>query len=407
MTAFKYRALDPQGQTAQGWIEADSERQARQTLRAQGLIPLEAIAANGAREGHVTFWRRPIYLRRVMTAEVLVTFTRQLASLLQAGLTLERSLTALMEDVPHRQTALIAALRAEVNAGHSLAQAMASQGHEFAPVYRAVIAAGEQSGQFSAILSRLASDLEADHQLRLKVMAAVLYPAIVSVVALGIVWFLLGSVVPQIAQVFTQNQQALPGLTRFMLAVSGLVQTVGWPLLAGLMVLGVAGGRALQQSALRTSWDRAWLAMPGIGTWLRNYHAARLASTLSSLTGAGVPILKALAAAADTVPNLALRSDLNQATELVREGAPVAVALGHQGQWPKLLIMFIRLGEQSGQLPQMLAQVSSQLREQVQRRSLQWATVLEPLLILVMGGIVMLIVLSVMLPILQLNQMVR
>ena len=143
------------------------------------------------------------------------------------------------------------------------------------------------------------------------------------------------------------------------------------------------------------------------GVWLRNYHAARLASTLASLTSAGVPILKSLSSAADTVPNLALRADLKQAAELVREGAPLAVALSHQGRWPRLLAMFIRLGEQSGQLPLMLTQVATQLREQVQRRSLQWATVLEPVLILVMGGVVMLIVLSVMLPIIELNQLVR
>jgi general secretion pathway protein F len=407
MPAFKYRALDPQGQTSQGWIEADNERQARQTLRAQGLIPLETLATDASATAQVPFWRRQIHLSRVMGGEALVTFTRQLAGLLQAGLTLERSLTALMEDVPPRQSNLIAALRAEVNAGHSLAQAMAAQGQEFSAVYRAVIAAGEQSGQFGAILARLAADLEADHQLRHKVMAALLYPAIVSLVALAIVLFLLGSVVPQIAHVFTQNQQALPDLTRFMLALSGLVQAAGWPLLALTVALTWIGRRALRQAALRTRWDRAWLAVPGLGGWLRNYHAARLGSTLSSLIGAGVPILKALSSAADTVPNLALRSDLLHATELVREGAPLAVALGHQGQWPKLLTMFVRLGEQSGQLPQMLSQVATQLREQVQRRSLQWATILEPLLILVMGGVVMLIVLSVMLPILQLNQMVK
>ena len=406
MPAYTYRALDPQGQSAQGWIEADSERMARQTLRAQGLIPLEVTATDGSAPD-VPFWRRQIHLRRALSGEALVTFTRQLSGLLQAGLTLERALTALMEDVPPRQSALIAGLRAEVNSGHSLAQAMAAKGDEFPPVYRAVIAAGEQSGQFGAILARLASDLEADLQLRHKVLAAVLYPAIVSLVALLIVLFLLGSVVPQIAHVFSQNQQALPGLTRFMLGVSALVQAAGWPVLGAMGVLGWLGHRALRRPAWRMVWDRGWLALPGIGGWLRQYHAARLASTLSSLTGAGVPILKALGSAAETVPNLALRNDLQQATELVREGAPLAVAVGHQGQWPKLLTMFIRLGEQSGQLPQMLAQVATQLREQVQRRSLQWATVLEPLLILVMGGVVMLIVLSVMLPILQLNQMVR
>mgnify|MGYP003345006060 FL=1 len=231
--------------------------------------------------------------------------------------------------------------------------------------------------------------------------------AVVSGVAFLIVLFLLGSVVPQIAQVLTQNQQELPDLTVFMLALSSLVRNAGWPLALLAVLVFFIGQRLLRQTNLRRRWDQAWLNLPGVGTWLRNYHAARLASTLSSLTRAGVPILKALAAAAATVPNLALREDLERASEMVREGAPLAVALTHQGRWPRLLAMFVRLGEQTGQLPQMLAQVALQLREQVQRRSLQWATLLEPLLILLMGGVVMLIVLSVMLPILQLNQMVR
>jgi general secretion pathway protein F len=301
----------------------------------------------------------------------------------------------------------VAALRAEINAGHSLAQAMSAHGKEFPEVYRAVIAAGEQSGQFAQILQRLADDVEADLQLQHKVMAALLYPLIVSLVALLIVLFLLGTVVPQIAQVFANNQQTLPTLTRVMLACSSAVQAAGWPALA-VLGLGLWGGqRALRQESLRLRWDHAWLRTPLIGPWLRHYHAARLASTLASLIGAGVPILKALSSAAATVPNLALRADLRQAAELVREGAPLAVALTHQGQWPRLLAMFIRLGEQSGQLPLMLSQIATQLREQVQRRSLQWATLLEPLLILLMGGLVMLIVLSVMLPILELNQLVR
>ena len=406
MPAFQYQALDPQGQPTQGLIESDNERSAKQLLRGQGLIPLSVLPV-GTVAPETPWWRRPIHLSKVMGTEALVTFTRQLSGLMQAGLTLERALTALMEDVPARQSGLIAALRAEVNAGHGLARAMALQGPEFPPVYQAVIAAGEQSGQFGAILKRLADDLEADHQLKQKVWAAVLYPVIVSIVALMIVLFLLGSVVPQIAQVFANNQQTLPGLTRFMLGLSGLVQVAGWPALGALVLALLAGRRVLRQDALKLRWDLAWLHLPFIGAWLRNYHAARLASTLASLTGAGVPILKSLSSAAETVPNLALRADLKQAAELVREGAPLAVALSHQGRWPRLLAMFIRLGEQSGQLPLMLTQVATQLREQVQRRSLQWATVLEPVLILVMGGVVMLIVLSVMLPIIELNQLVR
>jgi general secretion pathway protein F len=406
MPAFQYQALDAKGQTTQGLLESDNERALRQTLRAQGLIPLSVNLVGVAPSG-APWWRRQIHLRAVMRGDTLVTFTRQLSGLMDAGLTLERALTALMEDVPERQSALIASLRAEVNAGHSLAQAMTLHPKEFSPVYRAVIAAGEHSGQFGQILKRLAEDLEADHQLRHKVMGAILYPAIVSVVALLIVLFLLGSVVPQIAQVFVNNHQTLPTLTRVMLSLSALIQMAGWTALLALLAGGAGAKYLLRQPALKLRWDLLWLKLPMVGHWIRNYHAARLASTLSSLTGAGVPILKALSSAAETVPNLALRQDLMRAADLVREGAPLAVALTHQGRWPKLLSMFIRLGEQSGQLPMMLLQVAVQLREQVQRRSLQWATLLEPLLILLMGGMVMLIVLSIMLPILELNQMVR
>ena len=406
MTAFQYQALDSQGSPIQGLLEADSERQVRQMLRGQGLIPM-TVNTTAEMIQNAAWWSRPIYLRPALHGTSLVTFTRQLAALIQAGLTLERSLTALQDDVSARQKALLANLHAEINTGHSLAQAMARQNNAFPQVYQAVIAAGEQSGQLGSVLQQLAADLEADLQLRHKVGAALLYPAVVSGVALMVVLFLLGTVVPQIAQVFVQNQQSLPGLTVFMLAVSEAVQRSAWPAL-GLGLLSLFVGRyALRQPHLRQRWDRTCLQWPGIGLWLRHYHAARLASTLSLLVQAGVPILKALSVAAATVPNLALRLDLEQSAELVREGAPLAVALTHQSQWPGILTLFIRLGEQTGQLPQMLAQVALQLREQVQRRSLQWATLLEPLLILLMGAVVLLIVLSVMLPILQLNQIVR
>ncbi len=277
MPAFQYQALDAKGQTTQGLIESDNERQVRQTLRQQGLIPMSVAAAGGATT--LPWWRRPIHLRSALHGEALVTFTRQLAGLTQAGLTLERALGALMEDVPPRQSALVAQLRAEVNAGHSLAQAMALQGSEFPAVYRAVIAASEQSGQFGLILQQLATDLESDHQLRHKVLAALLYPAIVSGVALLIVLFLLATVVPQIAQVLVQNQQALPLLTRAMLGLSGLVQTLGMPALIACLLLGVVTRQALKQPALRLRWDRFWLSIPALGGWLRNYHAARLALT--------------------------------------------------------------------------------------------------------------------------------
>ncbi len=238
-------------------------------------------------------------------------------------------------------------------------------------------------------------------------MAAMLYPAIVSGVALLIVLFLWASVAPQVGHVLTASQRSLPWLTQFMLSLSHVVQA-GWAWGLSLMVLGSwALKLALRQPLLRERWDAAWLRLPLVGRLARGYNAARFANTLATLVGAGVPILKALQAAAETLSNQALRADMLEALVLVREGAPLASALAAHPRFPTLLPMFARLGEQTGQLPEMLQRAATQLSNDVQRRALQLATILEPLLIVVMGAMVMLIVLSVMLPIIQLNQLER
>ncbi|NBO89499.1 MAG: type II secretion system protein GspF, partial [Betaproteobacteria bacterium] len=286
-------------------------------------------------------------------------------------------------------------------------QALAAHPAEFSPMYCAVIAAGEHSGQLGLVLERLADDLEARQALRSKVMAALLYPAIVSGIALLIVLFLLAYVVPQVASVFTSSQRALPLLTVVMLAISQAVQAAwGWVLLAAVG-MGVFTRLSLRQPAVRERWDAAWLRLPVVGALARGYNAAQCARTLALLIGAGVPMLKALQTAADTLPNTALRADLVEAQGLVREGAPLGKALAYRQRLPGLLSMFARLGEQTGELPQMLQRAAQQLSNEVQRKALYWATLLEPLLIVGMGVIVMLIVLAVMLPIIQLNQLVR
>jgi general secretion pathway protein F len=253
----------------------------------------------------------------------------------------------------------------------------------------------------------LADDLQEQQNLRGKLLAAGLYPAIVCVVALVIVLFLLAYVVPQVAQVFGSNQQQLPALTSFMLALSSFVQNFWlWGLV--LVALLSAGGHvALKQADVRLRFDAMWLQLPLIGRLARGYNAARFASTLAMLATAGVPILKALQAAADTLSNTALKRDAQDALVLVREGAPLASAIAQHPRFPRLLVMFSRLGEQTGTLPTMLQRAAAQLSEEVQRRALQLATILEPLLIVAMGAMVMLIVLAVMLPIIQLNQWVR
>jgi general secretion pathway protein F len=344
----------------------------------------------------------------VFGGTALAVWTRQLAGLVAAGLPLERALTALSEEADDdRQRNLVAALRAEVNAGSSFGRALAQHPREFPDIYTAVIGAGEQSGQLGQVLERLADDLEEQLALRAKLMGAALYPAIVTVVAVVIVLFLMGYVVPQVAGVFAGTKRALPMLTVAMLALSGFLRNWGWALLFALFFIAISLRMALGNARFREKFDAAWLRLPLLGRLARGYNAARFAGTLALLAGAGVPILKALQAAAETLSNRAMRADALDALVLVREGAPLASALARKARFPGLVSMFARLGEQTGRLPDMLQRAATQLSAEVQRRALQLATLLEPLLIVAMGGIVMLIVLAVLLPIIQLNQLVR
>ena len=404
MPAYSFEALDPQGQTRRGVLEADTARTARSQLRAQDWVPLTVEPVQHSGSGLNTV----IWESKVFSSTALAVWTRQLSGLVSAGLPLERALSALADEAETpRQRDLVSALRTEVNAGAPFAKALSQHPREFSAIYTAVIGAGEQSGHLGLVLERLADDLQEQQNLRSKLLAAGLYPAIVCVVALVIVLFLLAYVVPQVAQVFGSNQQQLPALTSVMLALSSFVQNFWlWGLL--LIVALTAGSHvALKQTEVRLRFDAAWLQLPLIGRLARGYNAARFASTLAMLATAGVPILKALQAAADTLSNTALKRDAQDALVQVREGAPLASALSQHPRFPRLLVMFARLGEQTGTLPTMLQRAANQLSEEVQRRALQLATILEPLLIVAMGAMVMLIVLAVMLPIIQLNQWVR
>ena len=411
MPAFSFDALDAQGQPRKGTIEADTARAARSLLRAQALVPLavELLGAHpGATVGQAPSWSERLLTRAVFNATSLAVWTRQLAALVASGLPLERALAALADEAEdERQHHLVAALRAEVNAGSSFARALAQHPREFSAIYCAVIGAGEASGSLGQVLERLADDLEERLQLRAKLMGAALYPAIVTLVSITIVLFLVAYVVPQVAGVFAGTKRALPFLTVAMLAVSDAVRHYGWALLIALVLIAAGARLALAQEEFRQKFDAAWLRLPLLGRLARGYNAARFASTLAMLAGAGVPILKALQAAAETLGNRALRADALNALVLVREGAPLASALAQHPRFPALLSMFARLGEQTGQLPLMLQRAATQLGTDVQRRALHLATLLEPLLIVAMGLVVMLIVLAVLLPIIQLNQLVK
>jgi len=411
MPAYSFEAVDEQGQARKGVVEADTARSARSQLRTQGLIPLAVEPVNaglGASTDAAGIRTAGWFTAKVFNGARLAIWTRQLAGLVSAGLTLERALTALIDEAdtePERN--LMAALRAEVNAGAPFGRALAQHPNEFAPIYVAVIGAGEQSGHLGQVLNNLADDLEAGQALRNQLIGAALYPAIVSLVAVAIVLFLMGYVVPQVAHVFAGSKQALPFLTVVMLAASDGVRAYGGWLLLMLLAGGWAFFQALKQDAFRLRFDAAWLKLPLLGKLTRGYNAARFASTLAMLVGAGVPILKALQAAAQTLSNQALRADALDALVLVREGAPLGSALAQKKNFPGLLAMFARLGEQTGQLPAMLQRAAQQLSGEVQRRAMQLATLLEPLLIVGMGLVVMLIVLAVLMPIMQLNQLVK
>jgi general secretion pathway protein F len=404
MPAYRFEALDAAGKSQNGLLDADNAKAARTQLRSRELVPLSVTPVTAA----TTDGSAPRFTRRVFGSTGLAVWTRQLAGLVGSGLPLERALTALADEADEpRQRELVAHLRSEVNAGSPFARALATAPREFDDVFRAVVAAGEQSGALGPVLERLANDLEERQALRGKLIGAMLYPGIVSVIALIIVTFLVTYVVPQVAQVFVNSKRALPGLTVAMLATSAFVRNWGWA-----VALALAGGIGSfiwlrKAEPFRERTDAAFLNIPLAGRLMRGYNAARFAGTLAMLAGAGVPILKALQAAAETLGNRAMRADALDALVQVREGAPLASALAGKKRFPGLLAMFARLGEQTGQLPLMLGRAAAQLSVEVQRRAMALATLLEPLMIVVMGGVVMVIVLAVLLPIIQLNSWVK
>jgi len=406
MPAFRYEAVDEAGATRKGVVNADSARAARSDLRAQGLVPIvvDAIVAQVDEFGQA---RRSMFGDRLSTNE-LALFTRQLASLLEASLPLEQAFTALLEQAERPYVRdLIASIRSELMGGSSLSDALSRHPRDFADIYRALVASGEQIGQLSRVLSRLADYIERRNALVQKVRLAFTYPAIVTVVAFSIVIFLLAYVVPQIVSVFANTKQKLPMLTVIMLAISDFVRAYGW--LVALAVIGIflAWRTALKNPDIKYRWHRWLLTAPLYGKFERSLNTARFASTLAITTGSGVPILRALQTSRDTLSNVAMRQQVEEATTSVREGVGLARALSAQKHFPPMLIHMIRAGEVTGELPAMLERASNAQEQDLERRAMTIAGLLEPALILVMGVVVLLIVLAVLMPIIEINQMVR
>lgn len=406
MAAFRYEALDDTGRVKQGVIEADALRQARARLRELGMTVLDVqmVTQESLHAGAGQRWR----FRSGISSAQLSMLTRQLATLLEAGLPLEQSFTALIEQSENETVRqVLAGVRAELLAGHTLAQAMGHYERVFPDIYRSLVKAGEASGELGHVMLRLADYTESRQALRQKVGLAFIYPAIVTLVALTVVMALLVYVVPQVVNVFQQSHQALPLLTRLLIGLSDMLQASWMYLLGGLVAAGFAVRAMLRNEEIRFRWHGRLLRLPVIGRLLRGINTARMASTLAILSGSGVPLLVSLQAAAGVVGNLPMRRALEDAARKVREGVTLSRALAASGLFPPILVHLIASGESSGRLDAMLERAASQQEQEIGNYTSVLTSLLEPLLILVMGGVVLTIVLAILMPIIDMNQMVR
>jgi len=399
MDAFRYQALDAAGRPVSGVVQADTPRQARTQLREQGLL-LAALDRVHKRA------RQP-WARGISAAE-LSLLTRQMATLLASGLTMEQALAALIEEAAEPLTReVLAGVKAEIMAGASFAGALGSYSRSFPDFYLALAHGGEQSGALPTVLQHLADYLDARQALRQKTSLALLYPALVAVVATAIVTGLLVYVVPQVVQVFQQSRQGLPWLTRALIGLSGFLRAA-WPYLL-LITIGIAvtAHMALRRDAPRRRWHALLLRLPWLGPLVRGIDTSRFASTLAILVGGGVPLLAALASGARGMGNMVMREAVERAIERVREGMSLARALGETRAFPPLLVHLVASGELSGKLEQMLERAARLETQALERRLAVFLTLLEPVMILVMGAVVLLIVLAILLPIIEINQLVR
>ncbi|HEY7655421.1 MAG TPA: type II secretion system inner membrane protein GspF [Burkholderiales bacterium] len=403
MASFRFEASNAAGRIEQGLIEADSARAARTSLRARGLVPLAVDAIAAGRAARPTAFRR----RRFSESELALA-TRQLSSLIAARLPLATALAATIEGAENAAVReVLAAVRSEVVAGHRLADALGQFPLEFPEVYRATVAAGEESGDLAQVMGRLADYIEERQALRGKILAAFVYPAVVTVVALAIVVFLMTYVVPQVVEVYQHTRQALPWPTRALLAVSEVLRTAGLWIALGVVLAGFALRRWLARPGPKAAWDAFALRLPVFGRMIRAVNTARFASTLAILTAAGVPLLRALEAARATLANTVLARAVSDAISAVREGSTLARAIGAAKVFPPMLVHLAASGEATGELAPMLERAADNLAREVERRAILLTTLLDPLLILFMGAVVLGIVLAVLMPIIEINQLVR
>ena len=405
MGAFEYKALDKSGREKKGVIEGDAPRQVRQQLREQGWVPLdvkEVVQREASKRD------RPAFMQRGVSATDLALITRQIATLVRAGLPLEECLRAVSQQSPNqRLQSMLLAVRSRVMEGHTLAAGLSDFRNVFPDLYRTTVEAGEQSGHLDRVLERLADYTESRQQMRQKIQLAVFYPAMLTVVAVLVVGGLMTYVVPQVVQVFENIGQNLPGLTVGLIATSDFLRAWGL-LLITLVVLGVVGfSYLLRSEAFRRRFHQFLLKLPLIGRIVGGLNTGRFARTLSILTASGVPVLEALRISAQVMSNVPMREAVVEATARIREGAGIATALEKSGYFPPMTVHLIASGEASGKLEEMLERAAINQEREIETLIATLLGLFEPMLILIMGAVVLIIVLAILLPIFDLNQLVQ
>jgi general secretion pathway protein F len=399
MPAFDYSAVDFSGRTVAGVLTAPDEAAARKALERRRLMTLSLSRASGAA---ATSDKAP-RLRQKLSARTLALATRQLATLITVAPVDEALRTLMLQAERPNVRRILSGVHAGVVEGQRLSEAMARQGAAFPPLYRATVAAGEASGALAPILERLADGLERDQQVRGKVITALVYPAVLALVALGVVIALMVFVVPRVVDQFDSMNQTLPLLTRAVIGVSDLMRNWGWLFLL-LLVGGGAGFVAgLRKPEFRLAVDRRILRLPVVGRLTRDLHGARMARTLSTMITAGLPVLEGLTITARTVSNRALRAATEMMADAVREGGGLSAAMRRADVFPPILVHMTASGEASGRLEPMMERAADYLEREFSTFTAVLLSFLEPAIIVVMGGVVALIVLSILLPILQIN----
>ena len=411
MPVFEYKALNAQGKNETGIVDAESAKAARAKLRKQGVFPTELNEekAGGAKSKkkvafEVDFKR---YVGGGVSTQDLAIMTRQLATLLGAGISMIEALTALVEQVENeRLKVAISAIKEKVNEGSSLAQAMRAYPKIFNDLYCNMIGAGETSGALEIVLKRLADFLEAQVALNNKLMTAMVYPAVMAVVGLGIVGFLMGFVIPKVTQIFNDMKVALPIITRILIAISHFVASFWWAMLITLVGVVFFFRRWKRTPAGKERWDRIVLKLPVFGRLLRMVAVARFARTLSTLLSSGVSLLQSLTIVKAIVSNNMIQAAIEDTRVAVQEGESIAEPLKRSAQFPPIMTHMIAIGEKTGELEQMLEKVADAYEAEVKTRIDLLTALLEPVMILTMGGVVAFIALSILLPMLQMNTLV-